>query len=553
MTTCCSCNSARTANATNADFAIRTALSASSSFRSLQPRRWAPGGSFVQVEKVDDHTVTLRFAAPFPNWAPSMATTMGGDMLLPRHYLEGFHPDYTDREKLEARAKEEGFESWTQYFGQTKQSWATIVPRYNPDLPTILPFYLTQYSTDISQWQRNPYYWKVDPAGNQLPYMERIVVTNVEDLEVWNGKTLAGEYTMSGFLTSVEDFALFKENEEAGDYRVINWPTAFAAAANYEPNLTAPDMDLRPIFQDVRFRRALSLAINRDEINQVVFFGLGEPAQMTLLPTSKYYEESYAQAWAEYDPDAANTLLDEMGLQWDNRREYRLLPNGKRLSFTVEYINVETPKTRVSEWWPSTGRRSAWRRSSRRRDAGWSTSGWPPTRSPSAWRMASAATTCTSSRGACSGSCRLRSAGPIHGRRVGALVPDWRRRGRGAAGGDPGVAAAARPVPDRAGRSGTDPHRQADPAVAGGQTLDHWHGAADSAAPGDQEQRRQLPRARVVGLQRDLDLAAPPRAVLPEAVALRGAAGSPGYAKAYGTGACRRGDRERWPHTSSGG
>ena len=61
------------------------------------PRRWALGGSFVQVEKVDDHTVTLNFAAPFPNWAPSMATTMGGDMLLPRHYLEGFHPDYTDR------------------------------------------------------------------------------------------------------------------------------------------------------------------------------------------------------------------------------------------------------------------------------------------------------------------------------------------------------------------------------------------------------------------------------------------------------------------------
>ena len=314
-----------------------------------QPRRWAPGGSFVQVNKVDDHTVTLNFAAPFPNWAPSMATTMGGDMLLPRHYLEGFHPGYTDRGKLEARAKEEGFDSWTKYFGQTRQSWATIVPRYNPDLPTILPFYLTEYSTDVSQWRRNPYYWKVDPAGNQLPYMERIVVTNVEDLEVWNGKTLAGEYTMSGFLTSVEDFGLFKENEETGDYRVINWPTAFAAAANYQPNLTAADADLRPVFQDVRFRRALSLAINRDEINQVVFFGLGESAQMTLLPTSKYYEESFAQAWAEYDPDAANALLDEMGLAWDARNEYRLLPNGKRLSFTVEYINVETPKTRVSE------------------------------------------------------------------------------------------------------------------------------------------------------------------------------------------------------------
>ena len=313
------------------------------------PRNWSPGGTMVQVDKVDDHTVTLRFAAPYPNWAAAMSTTRGGDMLLPRHYLEQFHAGYTDRVKLETKAKEEGFEAWTQYFGQTKQSWATIVPRYNPDLPTILPFYLTEYSTDISRWERNPYYWKVDPAGNQLPYMESIVVTNVEDLQVWNGKTLAGEYTLSGFLTSIEDFALFKENEDTGDYRVIMWPTAFAAAVNFEPNMTAPDADLRPIFQDVRFRRALSLAINREEINQVVFFGLGEPAQMTLLPTSKYYEEGFANSYAEYDPDAANALLDEMGLQWDARREYRLLANGKRLSFTVEYINVETPKTRVSE------------------------------------------------------------------------------------------------------------------------------------------------------------------------------------------------------------
>ena len=371
------------------------------------------------MNKVDDHTVTLNFAAPFPNWAPSMATTMGGDMLLPRHYLEGFHPGYTDRGKLEARAKEEGFESWTKYFGQTRQSWATIVPRYNPDLPTILPFYLTEYSTDVSQWQRNPYYWKVDPAGNQLPYMERIVVTNVEDLEVWNGKTLAGEYTMSGFLTSVEDFGLFKENEEAGDYRVINWPTAFAAAANYQPNLTAADADLRPVFQDVRFRRALSLAINRDEINQVVFFGLGESAQMTLLPTSKYYEESFAQAWAEYNPDAATRCWTRWG--WSGTRATstgccRTASGSPSPSSTSTW---RRPRRGSRSWWPNTGRRSAWRRFSRRRGGGWSTSGWPPTRFPSAWRTASAATTCTSSRAACSGSCRPRSAGPIRGRSSG--------------------------------------------------------------------------------------------------------------------------------------
>ena len=313
------------------------------------PRNWSPGDELVRVEKLDEYSVRLRFAAPVPNWPSMMATTQGGDMLLPKHYLKQFHPRYTPREEVEAKAKAAGFDSWTKQFGQIKQAWATLLPRYNPDLPTLLPYYLKEYSTDGSRWERNPYYWKVDTEGNQLPYIDSIVVTNVQDLQVWNGKTMSGEYTMSGFLTSVEDFPLFKESEASGNYRVIMWPTSFAAAVNYEPNQTSRDPDLRKLFQDVRFRRALSLAINREEINKVVFFGLGEPAQMTLLPTSKYYEERFARAYAEYDPDRANKLLDEMGLKWDQKREYRLMANGKRLSFPVEYINVETPKTRVSE------------------------------------------------------------------------------------------------------------------------------------------------------------------------------------------------------------
>jgi len=140
------------------------------------------------------------------------------------------------------------------------------------------------------------------------------------------------------------------ESAKRGNYRVLTWSNPHGSDVLYQINQTIEDPVLRKIFRDVRFRRALSLAINREEINEMVYFGKGVPRQYTVLPESSYYEKEFAKAYAEYDPEEANRLLDEMGLKWDENHKYRLRADGKRLSLLIEYSeSALTPRTEVTE------------------------------------------------------------------------------------------------------------------------------------------------------------------------------------------------------------
>jgi len=198
--------------------------------------------------------------------------------------------------------------------------------------------------------ERNPYYWKVDPEGNQLPYIDRIFVSTVGEREMLSAKIVAGEVDLEGLQTDLKDLPLYKDSAEQANYQVLIWNRVQGVDVCYQPNQTyAEDLVLRDILRDVRFRRALSLAIDRDDINEAIYFGLATPRQTTVIPQSKYFEPEFASAYAEYDLDKANALLDEMGLKWDENHEYRLRPDGKRLSIILEYAEMETPKTPTSE------------------------------------------------------------------------------------------------------------------------------------------------------------------------------------------------------------
>ncbi|GAI52566.1 unnamed protein product, partial [marine sediment metagenome] len=207
--------------------------------------------------------------------------------------------------------------------------------------------------------ERNPYYWKVDTAGNQLPYINKVIVTKVADKEMMDAKLITGDFDFGCLETRVENYSLYMENAEKGHYRVLPWQSVHGSAVIYQVNQTSEDPILRKIFQDVRFRRALSLAINREEINNVIFYGLAEPRQYTVISQSVYYEEEFAGAYAGYDPEEANRLLDEMGLKWDKNHEWRLRPDSKILSSTLEYFLCETPKDKISElvkeYWEAIG------------------------------------------------------------------------------------------------------------------------------------------------------------------------------------------------------
>lgn len=316
----------------------------------VKPAQWSPGGQLMQVKKIDDYTVSLHFAVPYPLALLQLAHYGGveGSFFYPKHYLKKYHPKYTSQEKLDALVAEGGFETWSQMFLAKAQINAGSARAVDPGTPTLKAHRSVFKGLDKVIFERNPYYWKVDTAGNQLPYIDRIEVEILKDREMVNMKIVAGEVDFAAFNTTLENYPLYKESEDNANIRVLLWPDVFGAEVLLMVNQTHQDPVMRKIFQDRRFRIALSLGINRDEINELFYLGLAEPRQATVIPGSSYFEPEFATAYAEYNPDEANRLLDEMGLKRGSDG-YRLRPDGKPLEILCEYTRVDTPRGPIME------------------------------------------------------------------------------------------------------------------------------------------------------------------------------------------------------------
>lgn len=318
------------------------------------------GGEPVQMKKLDDYTVEFRFAASAGLFLNALAYEQ--DVFRPKHYLQQFHPGYTSKDELEKMAKEEGFENWYQLFLEKDQFYWNHGLGY----PVIEPWVLkSAYPSMQPVFERNPYYWKVDPAGNQLPYIDKVVNTVVEDPEVTNLKTMVGEADLQPLGLQFADYILFMESREKGDYRVLLWGTDIGSDITLFPNQNHQDPVLRKLIRDVRFRQALSLAINRDEINEVGYLGMGVSRQATVMSTSPYFKEEYAEAYAQYDSEEANSLLDEMGLTERDEEGFRLRPDGKTLSLVIitagEQMIEADVLGLVEEYWEAIGIKTAYR------------------------------------------------------------------------------------------------------------------------------------------------------------------------------------------------
>ena len=255
-------------------------------------------------------------------------------------------------DKAAALAKEAGFENWVQHFSDLNNTWSEL-PKFNTERPMLTAYRLAEIGTDLARWERNPYYWKIDVEDNQLPYMDGINVELIQDLQVFAGKIIAGEMTVSiGWYAPLSGYPLMKRNEQAGDYTVELWPSLEGSATLFQVNRTIDDPVLAPIFSDSRFSHALSLALDRDEINEVVFQGLGTPRQHSLIKESIYFEPRFADAYAERDVERANQILDELGLAWDANREWRLLSDGNRFSVIMDTGSAVLPihELAVEQW-----------------------------------------------------------------------------------------------------------------------------------------------------------------------------------------------------------
>ena len=327
----------------------------------VKPVYWRPGGEMPKLTKIDDYTLQFDFAVPFPvahMYLPHQ-TGVQGAFYLPKHYLKQFHIKYTPKEEVERLAKENGYDSWWQFFN-AKQVSTAISGLADPEVPVLRAFRMVSNEPSTKVFERNPYYWKVDTEGNQLPYIDRIVIERVEDIEVYNMKVILGDVDFAGLNTDLASYPVYTLNAEQGGYRVLLWELGLAGVVGYFPNFNHKDPVLREIIHDLRFRMALSHAIDRDEINQAIFFGLGPPMQANLLPFSSYYKEEFANMYLEYDLDKANALLDEMGLK-KGPNGIRLRPDGKELSLNIIFTAGEhgMEKTSITElvreYWSALG------------------------------------------------------------------------------------------------------------------------------------------------------------------------------------------------------
>ncbi len=302
-------------------------------------------GEKPRFEVVDETTVRYSWARPNPHFLPALASARPLFMYRPAHYLKAFHERYADGAKLEAMAEARGKRNWAGLHNGKDNMYRFD----NPELPTLQPWFnTTKAPATRFVARRNPYYHRIDEAGRQLPYIDRVLL-DMTDGKLIPPKTGAGDADLQARGLLFNNYTFLKAAEKRNDYKVRLWRTVRGSQLALYPNLNIKDPTRRALVRDVRFRRALSLAIDRHEINQVMYYGLGIEGNNTVLPMSPLYKPEYRSTWAGFDLGKANALLDEIGLTERDDRGVRLLPDGRPLDIIVETAGEDTEQTDVLE------------------------------------------------------------------------------------------------------------------------------------------------------------------------------------------------------------
>ncbi|MFQ6017049.1 MAG: ABC transporter substrate-binding protein, partial [Kiloniellaceae bacterium] len=298
-----------------------------------------------QVEILDAATVRYSWPRPNPFFLPALAGARPTFIYRPAHYLKQFHAKYADPKRLAAAVAEAGVRNWAVLHNRRDNQYRFD----NPDLPTLQPWVNTVAPPSTRYIAvRNPYYHRIDEAGQQLPYADRVIL-NVVGGALIPAKAGAGEADLQSRGLSFTDYTFLKSNEKRSNYKVRLWRTVRGSQFALYPNLNVNDPVWKKLVRDVRFRRALSLAIDRHEVNQAVYFGLTLEGNNGILPDSPLYKPHYREAWADFDLAKANALLDEIGLNARDRNGIRLLPDGRPLAVIVESAGENTDEVDVLE------------------------------------------------------------------------------------------------------------------------------------------------------------------------------------------------------------
>jgi len=308
----------------------------------LFPSEWLVGGEPVLMEKVDDHTLAVSADQPMGRIKQAFAKDVAA---FPKRYYKQFHPRYNPEA------------TYREFRRITSEAWLAC----NPDAPRLTAWHPVSWS--LGQrivFERNPYYWKVDTAGNQLPYADQLTYVVMQNLKIIQLKFMNGELDLIGRYGAADMYATMVSQEPKSPYRV-------RLADSGRPwvmflNWDSPDEALRSAFRDRRVRLALSLAVDRDEINDVLFHGrLLKPYGFTFSPLNPLYDEAAAMAHVRHDPERSRALLEEAGYRDGDGDGYREFPDGRRMEVVIDAnMGAEsTPMVHlVADYWEAVGVRT---------------------------------------------------------------------------------------------------------------------------------------------------------------------------------------------------
>ncbi len=312
-------------------------------------------GKGPQFEVLDAQTVRFSWDKPNPRFLPQLAAPRDPLIYRPSHYLKKFHTRYADAAELKKLSDAMKVKSWAAVHNRLDD----MNDMTNPATPTLQPWRVMNAApANRFVFERNPYYHRIDKNGTQLPYIDRIVM-DVAASGLMAAKANAGETNLLFRGLSMTDIPILKEGEESHGYRTLLWPFARGSEIALYPNLNCNDPVWRSLNRDLRFRRALSLGIDRHTLNNALLFGLGREGNNTIRPESPLFSDDLLTTNAGYDPKEAARLLDEIGLKAYDESGIRLLPDGRELEIIVETDGessfVIDGLTLISEFWREIG------------------------------------------------------------------------------------------------------------------------------------------------------------------------------------------------------
>ena len=319
-------------------------------------------GKSGAIRKVDDATVVFEFQDPNYLFVDILAgsTAIGGGQAtqsmdkrsmgayMPAHYIKQFLPKFSSKDEVDKKAKAAGFDGWLTYI-KNRWDW-----RLNPELPVLTPW-KTVNPINTPTWvlERNPYYMGVDTAGNQLPYIDRISMTLAENLEVLNLRAIAGQYDLQERHTALAKLPVFLENRQKVGYDVHLDPALNGSDATLQTNQAyEADAEIAKWLHTSDFRRALSMGIDRDQLNETFWVGVGTPGSVAPAESLSYSPgPDWRKKWSTLDVKQANALLDKIGLAKKDGEGYRLRTDGKgRLRLELQTsAGAFVPHTQIAE------------------------------------------------------------------------------------------------------------------------------------------------------------------------------------------------------------